>query len=110
MFAIIGAANLSFLPVYGGRRSDQATASLPLTAFIIGNTVLQFPIGWLADHLKSATRSWPAAAWIAACASVIPLSFDTWTFWPLSPLPAASAGIYIVSLADWRATSPATNW
>ena len=51
MFAIIDAANLSFLPVYAVKKGfDQETAAMALTAFIIGNTVLQFPIGWCADH------------------------------------------------------------
>src|SRR5262245_9342255 len=51
MFAIIDAANLGLLPVYGVKKGlSQATASLMLTAFIVGNVVLQFPIGWIADH------------------------------------------------------------
>ena len=53
LFAIIDAANLGFLPVYGVKKGmDQETAALVLTAFIVGNIVLQFPIGWLADHLS----------------------------------------------------------
>ena len=49
-FAILDAATLSLLPVYGIRTGlDVSTAALVLTALIIGNTVLQFPIGWLAD-------------------------------------------------------------
>src|SRR5262245_28998445 len=51
MFAIIDAANLGLLPVYGVKKGlSRETAALMLTAFIIGNVVLQFPIGWLADH------------------------------------------------------------
>ena len=77
MFAIIDAANLSFLPVYGVKKGlDQATASLALTAFIVGNTVLQFPIGWLADHFK---KRWVMAGCgvVTACASaLLPLSFE----------------------------------
>ena len=102
MFAIIDAANLSFLPVYGVKKGlDQATASLALTAFIVGNTFLQFPIGWLADHFK---KRWVMAGCgvVTACASaLIPLSFETWVFWPLLTIAgAASAGIYTVSLAE----------
>ena len=102
MFAIIDAANLGFLPVYGVKKGlDQATASLALTAFIIGNTVLQFPIGWLADHFK---KRWVMAGCgvVTACASVLlPMSFGTWAFWPLLTIAgAASAGIYTVSLAE----------
>ena len=102
MFAVIDAANLSFLPVYGVKKGlDQATASLALTAFIVGNTVLQFPIGWLADHFK---KRWVMAGCgvVTACASaLLPLSFETWAFWPLLTITgAASAGIYTVSLAE----------
>ncbi len=41
----------SFLPVYavGGGLSAE-TGALWLSAFVMGNVVLQWPIGWLADH------------------------------------------------------------
>ena len=102
MFAIIDAANLSFLPVYGVKKGlDQATASLALTAFIAGNIVLQFPVGWLADHFR---KRWVMAGCgiaTALASALIPLSFGTWVFWPLLTIAgAASAGIYTVSLAE----------
>ena len=57
MFAILDAANLSFLPVYAVKKGfDQETAALALTAFVVGNTVLQFPIGWCADHFPKRWR------------------------------------------------------
>jgi len=41
----------SFLPVYavGGGVSAE-TGALWLSAFVMGNVILQWPIGWLADH------------------------------------------------------------
>jgi MFS family permease len=41
----------SFLPVYAvGSRVSPETGALWLSTFVIGNVVLQYPIGWLADH------------------------------------------------------------
>ncbi len=41
----------SFLPVYAvGTGVAPETGALWLSAFVIGNVVLQWPIGWLADH------------------------------------------------------------
>ncbi len=102
LFAIIDAAGLGFLPIYGVKKGmDQETAALVLTAFIIGNTVLQFPVGWLADHFpKRLVMAGCGVATAAACA-LMPLAFGTWFFWVLLPIAgAASAGIYTVALAE----------
>ncbi len=41
----------SFLPVYAvGAGVSAETGALWLSAFVMGNVVLQWPIGWLADH------------------------------------------------------------
>jgi MFS family permease len=41
----------SFLPVYAvGAGVSAQTGALWLSAFVMGNVVLQWPIGWLADH------------------------------------------------------------
>jgi MFS family permease len=41
----------SFLPVYAvGAGVSAQTGALWLSAFVIGNVVFQWPIGWLADH------------------------------------------------------------
>jgi MFS family permease len=102
IFAIIDAAYLSFLPVYGVKMGmSQSTASLALTAFIVGNTVLQFPIGWLADHFKKRWVMGGCGIVVALTSALIPVSFGTWIFWPLLTIAgAASAGIYTVSLAE----------
>ena len=42
----------SFLPVYAvGAGVSAETGALWLSAFVIGNVILQWPIGWMADHL-----------------------------------------------------------
>jgi MFS family permease len=102
MFAIIDAANLGFLPVYGVKKGmDREVASLALTAFIIGNSVLQFPIGWLADHMSKRTVMAGCGIATAIGSALIPLSFGTWLLWPvLLVTGAASAGIYTVALSE----------
>jgi MFS family permease len=41
----------SFLPVYAvGAGVPAETGALWLSAFVIGNVILQWPIGWMADH------------------------------------------------------------
>ena len=102
MFAIIDAANLGFLPVYGVKKGmDRETASLALTAFIIGNSVLQFPIGWLADHMDKRAVMAGCGVVTALGSALIPSSFETLLLWPaLLITGAASAGIYTVALSD----------
>ncbi len=102
MFAVIDAANLGFLPVYGVKKGmDRETAALALTAFILGNTVLQFPIGWLADRFRKRAVMAGCGVVTALASALIPVSFGTPFLWPvLIVAGAASAGIYTVSLAE----------
>ncbi len=102
LFAIIDAACLGFLPVYGVKKGmDQEIAALVLTAFIIGNTVLQFPVGWLADHYPKRWVMAGCGVLTAAACALMPMAFGTWVFWILLPVAgAASAGIYTVALAE----------
>jgi MFS family permease len=101
-FAIFDAATLSLLPVYGIRNGlDISTAALVLTALIVGNTILQFPIGWLADK-------YPHRLVLAGCALVtvimlgtLPLVIATPLMWPVLILAGACGyGIYTVSLTS----------
>jgi MFS family permease len=102
MFAIIDAANLGLLPVYGVKQGlSQATASLMLTAFIVGNVVLQFPIGWIADHWSKRGMMSVCAIVTASGSALMPWAFGTWLIWPVLVVTgAASAGIYTLALAE----------
>ncbi|MCX7346325.1 MAG: MFS transporter [Alphaproteobacteria bacterium] len=102
MFAIIDAANLGFLPVYAVKKGfDNEMAALALTAFVIGNTVLQFPIGWLADHIPKRVVMLGCGIATAVASALIPTVFGTPLLWPvLTVAGAASAGIYTVSLSE----------
>ena len=101
-FAIIDAAFLSFLPVFGVKKGlSQETAALALTFFILGNTVLQFPIGWLADHVNKRVVMAACSAVTALCTALFPATFGTVPFWILLLVGgAASAGMYTVALAE----------
>ena len=102
MFAILDAANLSFLPVYAVKKGfDQDMAALALTAFVIGNTVLQFPIGWLADHVSKRAVMAGCAVLAGTASFLVPFVFGTILLWPvLTVMGATAAGIYTVALAE----------
>ena len=102
MFAIIDAANLSFLPVYAVKKGfDQETAAMALTAFIVGNTILQFPIGWCADHFPKRAVMVGCGIATAIASALVPVTFGTMWLWPVLTIAgAASAGIYTVALGE----------
>ena len=102
MFAVIDAANLGLLPVYGVKKGlTQETAALMLTAFIVGNVVLQFPIGWIADHWSKRGMMSACAIITAMASASIPWAFATWLIWPvLAVTGAAAGGIYTLALAE----------
>jgi MFS family permease len=99
---IIDAANLGLLPVYGVKKGlDRETAALMLTAFIVGNVVLQFPIGWIADHWSKRGTMSVCGITTALGSALLPTVFGTWLVWPVLVVTgAASAGIYTLALAE----------
>ena len=102
MFGILDSANLSFLPVYAVRKGfDAESAALALTAFVLGNTVLQFPIGWCADHFPKRWVMAACGALSGLSSFLVPFVFGTWALWPvLTVMGATAAGIYTVALAE----------
>jgi len=102
MFAILDAANLSFLPVYAVKKGfDQEMAALALTAFVLGNTVLQFPIGWFADHFPKRWVMVGCGVLSGSSSFLVPFVFGSWALWPvLTVMGATAAGIYTVALAE----------
>jgi MFS family permease len=101
-FAVIDAAFLGFLSVYAVKKGmGTELAALCLTIFIVGNTVLQFPIGWLADHYNKRILLAASVLGTAAMAALLPMSFGTALLWPVLAIGgAASAAIYTISLAE----------
>ena len=101
-FAIFDAATLSLLPVYGVQTGlSVAVAAGTLTALIVGNVVLQFPLGWLADK-------YPHRFLLSACAMItaiglllLPYAMHSFWMWPLLiVLGTTGYGVYTVSLTS----------
>jgi MFS family permease len=79
------AVAFGFLPVYAvGAGVSAETGALWLSAFVMGNVVLQWPIGWLADHVDR--RAVLAGCTAASAFLMIGLPF----------MPAGSLGVIAV--------------
>ena len=101
-FAVFDAAVLSLLPVYGLQFDlGLATSANLLTALIIGNAVLQFPIGWLADKFPHRLVLLGCACVAALMLLLLPLVMATLWMWPVIIIAGAGGyGVYTVSLAS----------
>ena len=95
-------AAFSFLPVYAVAAGVSAeTGAMWLSAFVIGNLVLQWPIGWMADHLDRRAMLAACALASAVLSGVLPL-LDPRAFGIFAVLMlwgGISFGIYTVGLA-----------
>jgi MFS family permease len=102
LFAVVDAAYLGFLPVYAVKNGfDTELAALALTAFIVGNIVLQFPVGWLADHFPKRNVTLGCAMTTLIAILLVPATVGTPLMWVVLVVGGtASAGIYTVSLAS----------
>jgi MFS family permease len=99
-FSIFDAASLSLFPVYGVRNGlDVATAANILSAMILGNIVLQFPIGWLCDRFQPRFVMAGCALITATTLLLIPGLLNSILLWPLLVLMGTTGyGVYTVSL------------
>lgn len=101
VFAVFDAGTLSLLPVYGIQVGlDVATATNALTALIVGNVVLQFPIGWMADKYPKRGLLAALALVTAVFLALFPQVMGTLAMWPVLMIAGASGyGMYTVGLA-----------
>jgi len=99
-FAIFDAATLSLFPVYGVHNGlDLATAANILTALILGNVLLQFPIGWLCDRFAARYVMAGCALVTALTLLLLPALIASSLKWPLLVIMGtAGYGVYTVSL------------
>ena len=99
-FAIFDAATLSLFPVYGVQNGlDLAASANILTALILGNVLLQFPIGWLCDRFAARLVMAGCASITALTLMVLPLLMASQLKWPLLVLMGTTGyGVYTVSL------------
>ena len=102
VFAIFDAATLSLLPVYGIYNGlDLALSAHLLSAMVLGNVVMQFPIGWFADRFPKRRVLIGCAIAAALCLALLPICIDTWLRWPVVVmLGAVGYGVYTVALAS----------
>ena len=99
-FSIFDAATLSLFPVYGVDNGlSQSTAAFALTALIVGNIFLQYPIGWLADIYNARTVLIYCAVITALLTIAIPWVINTHILWPVLVVAGATGyGVYTMSL------------
>ena len=100
-FAVFDAASLSLFPVYGIQNGlNLATSANILTALILGNVLLQFPIGWLCDIFPHRFVLAGCALFTAVSLFFLPGLIDSDLKWPLLVLMGTTGyGVYTVSLA-----------
>jgi len=101
-FAVFDAATLSLFPVYGIQNGlDLATSANILTAMILGNVLLQFPMGWLCDIFPHRLVLAGCALITAVTLVLLPAVIDSGLKWPLLILMGTTGyGVYTVSLAS----------
>lgn len=100
LFAAFEAMILTLLPIYGLRQGfSQETALLMASVVVVGDAVLQLPVGWLADRVprQSLFRTCGVALLVSSLG--MPLLLQTPLIWPLLVLFGASAGgLFTLSL------------
>jgi MFS family permease len=100
-FALTEITSLGLLPVYGKLHGlTEERSALLASAFVSGPLLLQYPLGWLADHLSKKT----VLLWFCGLAYLgylsLPIVLASVAIWPLLAfLGAATAGFYTLSLA-----------
>ncbi|MCG5075661.1 MFS transporter [Paraburkholderia tagetis] len=92
---------LSLLPLFAmGHGIDSETAVLFASVVLLGDTTMQFPIGWLADRLGRERVHALMGVLVAVLLPLLPLAIATpWLRWPLLFVLGAAAGsIYTLAI------------
>jgi MFS family permease len=99
-FGIFDSASLSLFPVYGMHNGlDIPTSANILSAMILGNVFLQFPIGALCDRFPTRYVLAGCALTTASTLVLLPLLLHSILLWPLLVLMGTTGyGVYTVSL------------
>ncbi|MDQ7986766.1 MFS transporter [Pseudomonas sp. G34] len=100
LFAAFEAMMLTLLPIYGLRQGfTQEVALLMASVVVVGDAVLQLPIGLLADRLSRVTLFRLCGVVLLFSSLGIPLLLHTPLIWPVLVLFGASAGgLFTLSL------------
>jgi len=99
-FGIFDSASLSLFPVYGMQNGlDIATSANVLSAMILGNVFLQFPIGALCDRYPTRYVLAGCALTTATTLVLLPVLLHSILLWPLLVIMGTTGyGVYTVSL------------
>jgi MFS family permease len=101
LLGLVESSHDSLLPIYGLRLGmDISTAVLLVTSVLLGLTLIQLPIGWIADHMDR--RRLLLISTLLGLGLTLAFSVTATTFlqWPILFLLGASVGsIWAVSLA-----------
>jgi len=99
-FGIFDSASLSLFPVYGMHNGlDLPTSANILSAMILGNVFLQFPIGALCDRFPTRYVMVGCALVTAVTLALLPFLLHTILLWPLLVMMGTTGyGVYTVSL------------
>lgn len=93
LFAAFEAMILTLLPIYGLRQGfPQAVALAMVSTVVVGDALLQLPIGWLADRVSRSGLFGGCGLVLLLSSLAIPLLLQTPLIWPLLVLFGASAG------------------
>ena len=101
LFAVLDACGFSLLPLFGLRHGlPEEQAALMVTTLLVGITVFQLPIGWLADRVDRERLLWGFGVAILACSLLLPWAVRMPVLmWPLLlVLGGAGGGSYTVAL------------
>jgi MFS family permease len=100
LFAAFESMVLTLLPVYGLRQGfAPEIALLMVSVVVVGDALLQLPIGWLADHVSRPLLFQGCALALLLSSLGIPALLHTPLIWPLWVLFGASAGgLFTLSL------------
>jgi len=100
LFAAFEAMILTLLPVYCLQQGFTAEIALAMVStVVVGDALLQLPIGALADYLSRRTLFTGCAVILMLSSLAIPMLIDTLLIWPLWVLFGASAGgLFTLSL------------
>lgn len=101
--ALFDQVMISLLPIYSLRHGIvEATASLMLMVLVVGNVLLQIPIGWIADHFsRKNLLCCLAFGTVAGCVSLVWLIKGSFLIWPMLFVWGAVAfGTYTVAMVE----------
>lgn len=100
LFAAFEAMTLTLLPIYLVREGfSQQLALIMISVVVIGDALLQVPIGWLADKVSRTSLFRGCGVVLLASSLAMPLALHSPLIWPVLVLFGASAGgLYTLSL------------